>query len=91
MTPQPGSPRPGSHPQRLRYWRTALATLGKLLAAQVKAGWWESASDTASRLLSFDPTQEGYVSPDGRSRLVVVKPTGQPFEAGYAAQEGGLA
>ena len=44
--------------QRVRYWRTALATLGKLLAAQVKAGWWESASDTASRLLSLDPTQE---------------------------------
>src|SRR5712691_11868092 len=43
---------------RLHYWRTALATLGKLLAAQVKAGWWESASDTASRLLSLDPTQE---------------------------------
>ena len=44
--------------QRLRYWRTALATLGKLLAAQVKAGWWESAVETASRLLSLDPTQE---------------------------------
>ena len=44
--------------QRLHYWRTALATLGKLLAAQVKAGWWEAASDTASRLLSLDPTQE---------------------------------
>ena len=44
--------------QRLRYWRTALSTLGKLLAAQVKAGWWESAAETASRLLSLDPTQE---------------------------------
>src|SRR5882724_2166497 len=44
--------------QRVRYWRTALATLGKLLAAQVKAGWWESAVETASRLLSLDPTQE---------------------------------
>ena len=44
--------------QRLRYWRTALATLGKLLAAQVKAGWWESAVETAGRLLSLDPTQE---------------------------------
>jgi CheY-like chemotaxis protein len=44
--------------QRVRYWRTALATLGKLLAAQVKAGWWESAAETASRLLSLDPTQE---------------------------------
>jgi CheY-like chemotaxis protein len=44
--------------QRVRYWRTALATLGKLLAAQVKAGWWESAVETAGRLLSLDPTQE---------------------------------
>jgi CheY-like chemotaxis protein/DNA-binding SARP family transcriptional activator len=44
--------------QRLRYWRIALTILGKLLAAQVKAGWWESASETASRLLSLDPTQE---------------------------------
>jgi CheY-like chemotaxis protein len=44
--------------QRVRYWRAALATLGKLLAAQVKAGWWEAAVETASRLLSLDPTQE---------------------------------
>jgi len=44
--------------QRLRYWRTALSTMGKLLAAQVKAGWWESAVETASRLLALDPTQE---------------------------------
>lgn len=44
--------------QRLHYWRAAVATLGKLLSAQVIAGWWESATDTASRLLSLDPTQE---------------------------------
>src|SRR5205823_1425943 len=44
--------------QRVRYWRTALTILGKLLAAQVKAGWWESAAETASRLLSLDPSQE---------------------------------
>ena len=44
--------------QRVRYWRTALATLGKLLAAQVKAGWWEAAAETAGRVLSLDPTQE---------------------------------
>ena len=44
--------------QRSRYWREAVATIGKLLAAQVKAGWWESAVATASRLLSLDPTQE---------------------------------
>jgi len=44
--------------ERLRYWRTAVGTLGKLLAAQIRGGWWESAVETASRLLSLDPTQE---------------------------------
>ena len=34
-------------------------------------------------LISFDPTQEGYVSPDGRSRLVMVKPKGQPFDSDF--------
>ena len=29
---------------------------------------------------AFDPGQEGYVSRDGRSRLVIVKPKGQPFD-----------
>ena len=33
--------------------------------------------------VSFDPTQEGYVSPDGRSRLVVVKPKGAPFDTDF--------
>ena len=44
--------------ERLHYWRSALSVFGKLLAAQIKAGWWESASETASRLLGLDPTQE---------------------------------
>ena len=44
--------------ERLHYWRSALSVLGKLLSAQIKAGWWESASETASSLLSLDPTQE---------------------------------
>jgi CheY-like chemotaxis protein len=44
--------------RRLHYWSAALAVLGKLLAAQIKAGWWENATDTASRLLALDPTQE---------------------------------
>lgn len=44
--------------ERLHFWRSALSVFGKLLAAQIKAGWWESASETASRLLSLDPTQE---------------------------------
>ena len=33
--------------------------------------------------VSFDPTQEGYVSQDGRSRLVVVKPKGPPFDTDF--------
>jgi predicted RND superfamily exporter protein len=33
--------------------------------------------------VSFDPTQEGYVSPDGRSRLVLVKPKGPPFNTDF--------
>jgi len=33
--------------------------------------------------VSFDPTQEGYVSPDGHSRLVVVKPKGPPFDTDF--------
>jgi len=44
--------------ERLHYWRAALSVLGKLLAVQIKAGWWENASETASRMLALDPTQE---------------------------------
>jgi len=44
--------------QRLKYWRAAIAVFGRLLAAQVKAGWWENAVETAGRLLSLDPSQE---------------------------------
>jgi CheY-like chemotaxis protein len=44
--------------ERLRYWRVGVGILGKLLAAQIRAGWWENAVDVAGRLLSLDPTQE---------------------------------
>ena len=44
--------------QRLHYWQIAIGVFGKLLAAQIRAGWWESAADTASRLLALDPSQE---------------------------------
>lgn len=44
--------------ERLHFWRAALSVFGKLLAAQIKAGWWENASETAGKLLSLDPTQE---------------------------------
>jgi predicted RND superfamily exporter protein len=33
--------------------------------------------------IAFDPTQEGYVSADGRNRLLIVKPKGQPFDTDF--------
>lgn len=44
--------------RRLHYWRQALVVFGHLLAAQIKAGWWERATESASRLLSLDPSEE---------------------------------
>jgi len=44
--------------RRLVYWRGAMTIFGRLLAAQVDAGWWEAAVETAGKLLSLDPTQE---------------------------------
>ena len=44
--------------RRLHYWQLAVGLHGRLLAAQVRAGWWERAADTANRLLSLDPSQE---------------------------------
>ena len=37
-------------------------------------------------LVAFDPGQEGYVSSDGRSRLVMVKPKGQPFDSDFCKE-----
>ncbi|HEV3215407.1 MAG TPA: MMPL family transporter, partial [Vicinamibacterales bacterium] len=34
-------------------------------------------------LATFNPAQEGYVSPDGHSRLIVVKPKGPPFDTTF--------
>ena len=44
--------------ERVRYWRMAIPVFGKLLSAQIHAGWWESATETAGRLLALDPSQE---------------------------------
>jgi CheY-like chemotaxis protein len=44
--------------ERRHYAREAVAIISKVLSAQIKAGWWELAVETASRLLSLDPTQE---------------------------------
>lgn len=40
------------------YRKAALIVLGNLLTAQIRAGWWEEAVETAGRLLSLDPSQE---------------------------------
>lgn len=44
--------------EQLRFWRAGAGVFGRLLAAQIKAGWWEQAVETAGRLLSLDPSQE---------------------------------
>ncbi|HEX8172924.1 MAG TPA: response regulator [Thermoanaerobaculia bacterium] len=44
--------------RRQTYSRAALAIFGSLLTAQIRAGWWEEAVETAGRLLSLDPSQE---------------------------------
>ncbi|HUP47486.1 MAG TPA: BTAD domain-containing putative transcriptional regulator, partial [Thermoanaerobaculia bacterium] len=44
--------------RRLHYWQLAVGLYGRLLAAQIRAGWWQRAVETASRLLSLDPSQE---------------------------------
>jgi DNA-binding SARP family transcriptional activator len=44
--------------RRHSFRRAALAIFGNLLTAQIRAGWWEEAVETAGRLLSLDPSQE---------------------------------
>lgn len=44
--------------QRQTYWRAAQAAFSSLLTAQIRAGWWDDADETAGRLLSLDPSQE---------------------------------
>ena len=44
--------------ERQQYARDAVSVFGRLLSAQIKAGWWELAVENAGRLLALDPTQE---------------------------------
>jgi DNA-binding SARP family transcriptional activator len=44
--------------QRQTFWRAALAAFSSLLTAQIRAGWWDDADDTAARRLALDPSQE---------------------------------
>ncbi len=43
---------------RLSPWRGAVIIFSRLLAAQVRAGWWENAVESAGRLLALDSSQE---------------------------------
>jgi len=44
--------------QRQTFWRAAVVAFSSLLAAQIRAGWWDDADETAARLLALDPSQE---------------------------------
>jgi DNA-binding SARP family transcriptional activator len=44
--------------RRLTFRRAATAIFGNLLTALIRAGWWEEATETATRLLALDPSQE---------------------------------
>ena len=58
----------------------------KTLVRQDPLGLLAMLRDRLSRekgFVSFDPAQDGYVSQDGRSRLVIVKPKGPPFDTDF--------
>jgi DNA-binding SARP family transcriptional activator len=44
--------------RRLTFRRAATAIFGNLMTALIRAGWWEEAAETATRLLALDPSQE---------------------------------
>ena len=58
----------------------------KAMVQQDPAGLLTMLRERMSRqkgIVAFDPTQEGYVSQNGRSRLVIVKPKGAPFDTDF--------
>ncbi len=44
--------------RRTRFRRAAIAIFGNLLTALIRAGWREEATETATRILSLDPSHE---------------------------------
>ncbi len=44
--------------RRATFRGAAIAIFGNLLTALIRAGWWEEASETATRMLALDPSQE---------------------------------
>ena len=75
--------------QEIAHARTLLSMPSAEVAALVQQdplGLLSMLGDRMSRekgFVSFDPLQEGYVSKDGRSRLLVVKPKGAPFDNNF--------
>ncbi len=75
--------------QEIAHARTLLSMPSSEVAALVRQdplGLLSTLRDRMSRekgFVSFDPLQEGYVSKDGRSRLLVVKPKGAPFDNNF--------
>jgi predicted exporter len=58
----------------------------KTLVQQDPLGLLTALRDRVGRqkgFVAFDPAQEGYVSRDGHSRLLVVKPKGPPFDTDF--------
>ena len=58
----------------------------KTYVQQDPLGWFgvlRTRMEREKNLLAFDPSHVGYVSPDGRARLVLVRPTGAPFDSSF--------
>lgn len=58
----------------------------KTYVQQDPLGWFgvlRTRMEREKNMLAFDPSRAGYVSPDGRARLVMVRPTGAPFDSRF--------
>jgi predicted RND superfamily exporter protein len=81
------------HPQAIGGWLGHARDLLSMPSAEIKAHVQQDPLDLLGLVrermarqkgtLAGDPTAEGYVSPDGHSRLVIVKPRGAPFDTSF--------
>src|SRR5262249_36403080 len=44
---------------------------------------WRDRMSREKGFVAFDPSREGFVSKDGRSRMIIVKPTRPPFDTEF--------
>ncbi|MES1254298.1 MAG: MMPL family transporter, partial [Acidobacteriota bacterium] len=81
--------RPPRVDAELAHARDLLSTPSKQvteLVQQDPLGWLTALRDRMDRekgLIAFDPLAKGYISADGHSRLVIVKPAGAPFDIDF--------